>query len=59
VVYQGDDIQDRGTLSFKDGKICDQTQEAVQEKLNELIQFKNFVLQSKCVDEILEGWLQR
>lgn len=59
VEYQGDDVDDHGYLTIEDDRVVKRTLPMVADEYDELVAFKNFVLQSDYADEIKDAWKAR
>lgn len=59
VNYSGEDVKDVGILTIEDGEVKSLDQELISDKLEELREFKEFVLQGRYGNEIASAWRQR
>lgn len=59
VKFDGEDSDDFGYLKIVDGKVIVEKANVVNESLEELIDFKNFVLKHDDAGGILREWLRR
>lgn len=58
VSFAGEDVEDRGVLTVENGIVQSLASQAVADTIDELKQFRDYVLKSDYKDEILEGWLR-
>lgn len=58
IAYSGEDVKDAGILTIQDGKVEQIERALVGDALEELRQFKEYVLASRYGSEIAAGWRQ-
>lgn len=58
VKFSGEDIDDRGIIEIKNGRVVKSVQPLVLDDVAELRRFRDWVLGSSFAEEVKDGWVQ-